>query len=152
MGYRFRLETVLRVRRIQEERARAELLSARLGERAATDERDRRGALIDVARAAGLPDGSRLAWGTARDEHDRLAGALDAARAAEVAAADLTTRSLDHWEATAADLRGLERLDERHRALWRAERDREEQRRLDETASARAVRGRSDADDVEVPR
>jgi flagellar FliJ protein len=141
MAYRFRLETVLRVRRIQEERARAELLAARTAEQAAGAERGRRGALLDAARAAGLPDGSRLEWTSARDHHDRLAGAVEAARAAEVAAADLTARSLAHWEAAAADLQGLERLDERHRAEWRVEQERAEQQRLDESVAARR-RGR----------
>ncbi|UDY37183.1 flagellar export protein FliJ [Dermatobacter hominis] len=147
MAYRFRLETVLRVRRIQEERARAELLAARTAEHAATTEHDRRGAVLDAARAAGLPDGSRLQWTAARDHHERLASAVEAARAAEVAAADLTSRSLAHWESAAADLKGLERLDERHRAEWRAEQERTEQKRLDEGAAARARDRRRTTDD-----
>ena len=147
MGYRFRLETVLRVRRIQEERARAELLAARTAEQAAAEEHGRRAALLDAARAAGLPDGSRLQWTSARNEQDRLAGALEAARAAEVAAADLTTRSLEHWEATVADLKGLERIDERHREQWRLEQERAEQQRLDETAAARFASRRRPTDE-----
>jgi flagellar FliJ protein len=140
MAYRFRLETVLRVRRIQEERAKADLLAARLAEQAATAEREHRDSLLEAARAAGLPDGSRLEWTAARDQQERLASAVEAARAAEVSAADLTARSLSHWEAAAADLKGLERLDERQRAEWRAEQDRAEQQRLDESAAARARR------------
>ena len=135
--YRFRLESVLRVRRVQEDRARAQLARARLEEleaRRATEVR--RGRLrrnMDVGMPSGDPDN----WKAHRDRSDRLAAAVTASQAAELHAAELSTRRLEDWERAAADLRALERLDERHRDEWRAEQLRDEQRVLDEISTRR---------------
>lgn len=130
--YRFRLESVLRVRRVQEERARAQLARARLEEleaRRATEER--KGRLRRHAEV-GLPSGDGVMWKAQRDRGERLAAAVAASHVAELHAAELSTRRLEDWERAAADLRALERLDERQRDLWRGEQLREEQRTLDE--------------------
>lgn len=139
-GYRFRLEPVLRVRRLQEERARASLAMARRAEQEAVAETGRRRGLLAAARDAGLPDGSRLAWGSARDSQDRLAAAVMVSQMAEAHAADLALGSLAQWEDAAVALRTLERLDERSREVWNEEQRQAEQRDLDELTSARAAR------------
>lgn len=139
-GYRFRLEPVLRVRRLQEERARASLAMARRAEQDAVSESGRRRGLMAAARDAGLPDGSRLAWSAARDSQDRLAAAVMVSQMAEAHAADLAIGNLAHWEEAAVALRTLERLDEGSREVWAEEQRRLEQRDLDELTSARAAR------------
>lgn len=139
-GYRFRLEPVLRVRRLQEERARAALSMARRAEQDALAESGRRRGLMAAARSAGLPDGSRLEWSTARDSQDRLATAVMVSQVAEAHAADLALGNLANWEEAAIALRTLERLDEHSRAAWDEEQRRLEQRDLDELTSARAAR------------
>jgi flagellar protein FliJ len=139
-GYRFRLEPVLRVRRLQEERARAALAMARRAEQDAQAETGRRRGLMAAARDAGLPDGSRLQWAAARDRQDRLAQAILVSQMAEAHAADLAAGNMAHWEEAALALRTLERLDERSREVWNEEQRRNEQRDLDELTSARAAR------------
>ena len=64
-----------------------------------------------------------------------LLGCCYCATAAALHAAELSTRRLEDWERAAADLRALERLDERHRDEWRAEQLRDEQRVLDEIST-----------------
>lgn len=146
-GYRFRLEPVLRVRRLQEERARAALAMSRRAEQDAVAETGRRRGLFAAARDAGLPDGSRLAWNAARDSQDRLATAVMVSQMAEAHAADLALGNLAHWEEAAIALRTLERLDERSREVWNEEQRRVEQRDLDELTSARAARTGSRQDE-----
>jgi len=135
--YRFRLDSVLRVRRVQEERARAQLAKARLEEveaRRATEVRRRR---LRRSLDVGLPSGDPADWKVGRDRNDRLAAAVHASQAAELHALELTARRLGEWERAAADLRALERLDERYREQWRSEQLREEQRTLDEISTRR---------------
>ncbi|CAN5435391.1 hypothetical protein BH10ACT3_BH10ACT3_15470 [soil metagenome] len=141
-GYRFRLEPVLRVRRIQEERARAQLAMSRRAEADAAAETGRRRGLFAAARNAGLPDGSQRQWSAERDRQDRLAAAVISAQTAEAHAADLAFGNLSKWEEAAVALRTLERLDERSREVWNEEQRQVEQRDLDELTSARAARTR----------
>lgn len=141
-GYRFRLEPVLRVRQLQEERARASLAMARRAEAEAREQTTRRRGLLAAARAAGLPDGSRHAWSQERDRQDRLAGALLASQVAEAHAADLATRELGRWEEAVVALRTLERLDERKREEHRIEQGQAEQKVLDELVNARTATAR----------
>ncbi|MCZ7527710.1 MAG: flagellar export protein FliJ [Acidimicrobiia bacterium] len=134
--YRFRLETVLRVRRIQEEQARAALVVAN----------------HDVARAAAAV--------TARYEHlarmprpDRpvQAGAFLAAQAALAGAAravsearhchrrvaDVADERRRSWQQTATRVSSLERLDERHRDEHGREVRRQEDREVDDLVVTR---------------
>lgn len=133
--YRFRLESVLRVRRVQEDRARAELALARIAEAEARERTVRRRGLLSRASEVGLPSGDTTTWGAQRDRMDRLAAAVTASHAAEAHAADLSRNRLEAWEHAAAELRMLERLDERHREEWRDEQLRAEQKTLDEIAN-----------------
>lgn len=139
-GYRFRMESVLRVRRLQEEQARATMLQARLEESRARTETGRRWGLFRRAADAGLPDGEGSAWVAERDRQERLAMAVLASRAAEQHAVDVAATRLADWEAAARDLATMERLDERQRALFVQGVLAAEQRELDEQATMRAAR------------
>lgn len=136
--YRFRLDSVMRVRRVQEERARAELALARLAEAEAAAQTTRRRGLLRRATEDGLPSGTATDWTAQRDRSDRLAAAVSASQVAELHAADLTQRRLGDWERAAAELRMLEKLDERHAAVWQADQLREEQKVLDEISPRRS--------------
>lgn len=130
--YRFRLDSVMRVRRVQEERARAQLALARLAEADAREATVQRRGLLRRTVDAGLPSGDTQRWGAQRDRLDRLAAAVTASHLAELHAVDISQRRLVDWEHAAKELRALERLDERNREVWQAEQLREEQRVLDE--------------------
>lgn len=135
--YRFRLESVMRVRKVQEDQARAQLARARLDEleaRRATS--TRRVRLRDVT-DAGLPSGGSGSWRGQRVRIDRLAAAVTASHVAELHAAELSGQRLREWERAAADLRALERLDERSREAWREEELRAEQQAVDEISTRR---------------
>lgn len=135
--YRFRLESVMRVRKVQEDQARAQLARARLDEleaRHATSQR--RSRLRDVT-DAGLPSGDPGSWRGQRDRVDRLAAAVTASHVAELHAAELSSQRLQEWERAAAELRAMERLDERSRDEWRVEQLRDEQRVVDEISNRR---------------
>lgn len=133
--YQFRLESVLRVRRVQEDRARAQLARARLDEaEALRATKERRGRLRRAEQAV-MPTSEPTEWRSQRDRTDRLAAAVTASHLAEVHAAELSGSRLEQWERAAADLRALERLDERTREEWRAEQLRDEQRTIDEIST-----------------
>ena len=135
--YRFRLESVLRVRRVQEERSRAELAMARFAELDAKQATARRVGLLRRAQDTGYSDGPTEEWSRQRDRSDRLAAAVTASHVAELHAAELTMRRLEDWERAAQELRALERMDEHKRAEWRLEQGREEQKALDEIVTGR---------------
>jgi flagellar FliJ protein len=130
--YRFRLESVLRVRRVQEERSRAELAMARLAELEAQKATARRVGLLRRMSDEGLPSGASVEWANQRARSDRMAAAVTASQVAQLHAAELSQRRLADWERAARDLRALERLDERQREEWLVEQGREEQKVLDE--------------------
>ncbi len=119
--YRFRLETVLRVRRIEEEGAKHTLRAASAALRAAIDQRDharhRYLTFADAERAVctleGLLD-ARLHAGLLADEVTRTErAAIDAANKAAL--------SRLQWSMAARRVAILERLDERRRAEHAAE-------------------------------
>lgn len=147
-GYRFRLESVLRVRRVQEERAKAELAMARLAEIEARGRTSRRRAALERALDLGLPNGPSRSWMAEHERHERLASAVTASQLAEIHAADLSLMRLRDWEQAATDLHTLEKLDDRSREQWRAEQLAEEQKALDELANARR---RDDGTEREEP-
>lgn len=139
-GYRFRLEPAMRVRRLQEENARARLARARIAADQAMSETARRRSLLDRVREPRSSEASTDDWQEARDRRDRLAAALRAAQSAEAHALDIALGHQSNWEEAAAELKVLERLDERSREEWRLEQNRAEQKELDELATARSVR------------
>ncbi|HTO00145.1 MAG TPA: flagellar FliJ family protein [Microthrixaceae bacterium] len=139
-GYRFRLEPAMRVRKLQEENARARLARARLAADQAMNETSRRRGLLNRDREPRSSDASAHDWNSERDRRDRLAAALRAAQSAEAHALDVALGYQSNWEEAAAELKVLERLDERSREEWRLEQNRAEQKELDELATARSVR------------
>jgi flagellar export protein FliJ len=145
--YRFRLETVARVRRVREEQARAELLESRRKLDQAQDEMRRRIESYDQRprrKGAVAPPTVRAD----RDHDDRLADAVTAAMAAESAAQSLVFRRVDEWVEAARETATLDRLDRRRREEHEAEVLRQEQRELDDLAASR--RDAAD-DDVDRP-
>jgi flagellar biosynthesis chaperone FliJ len=139
-GYRFRLEAVLRVRRLQEEQARAALLQARRDESEAQQEHRRRVGLLRLRARVTTPEGPTAAFLAERDRRERLAGAVLASRAAELHAVQASGTRLRDWERAARDLATLERLDERQREEFVSEVLAAEQRATDEQATMRAAR------------
>lgn len=147
--YRFRLETVARVRRVREEQARADLLESRRKLDEAQEEMRRRIESYDQRprrRGAAPPSTFRAE----RDHDDRLADAVTAAMAAESAAQSLMFRRVDEWVAAARETAALDRLDRRRREEHEAEALREEQRELDDLAAGRRVAARVDDDVVDL--
>lgn len=142
-GYRFKLESALRVRRLQEESARARLAHARLEYDQAVAETSRRRGILNRARAEmDTEESSTGDWQRERERLDRLALSLKAQQLAEAHAFDTARHTHDHWSESLQDLRALERLDEAQREQWRIEALKAEQVELDELSSAREVRRR----------
>jgi len=135
--YRFRLETVLRVRRVEEEGAKHALRAANMALAAAIDQRDharaRYRAFADAERDVCTLDellDARLRAGLLADEVARCAGqAMDAARAAALARAQ--------WSFAARRVAILERLCERRRAEHVAEELRAEAAIVDDIVTSR---------------
>jgi flagellar biosynthesis chaperone FliJ len=138
--YRFRLEAVLRVRRIEEERAMGELLLANRAMAEAEAELDRR---LDHYRTVTGAQGmvSQEAYLVARSRQDAAAAGVVAAGAARLAAEAEAERKRAIWAGCATRVRALERLDERRRDEHAGEVLREEIIVLDEVASATRMIG-----------
>jgi len=134
--YRFRLEAVLRVRRLQEDVARAALADATATVAGAEAAEARAARWLDGLRAQPLPAGP-AAW----DAHRRVQlSAADelAARTSEVAHARAEQRARQRELADARTrVRALERLDERRRAEHAREAARQEERAADDLVTSR---------------
>jgi flagellar export protein FliJ len=139
--FNFRLDGVLRVRRIREDVARAEALRANLALHAAetlVTTRDER------YRALVRPSGPM-----SHDTYEQTLWSLDQAAAAtkfaaagrDMAAGDAATARAG-WSQRRQELRAIERLHERALAAHRAELRREEDRLSDELALVRHHTGR----------
>jgi flagellar export protein FliJ len=139
-AYRFRMASVLRIRRLQEEQARAALLRARAAEAEATQRTTSRRDRLHRAVEAGFGGGTTGGWRAEQDQRERLGEAVVAAKAAELWAAELASSSLADWDDAARELGIVERIEEHHRARWVAETIAAEQKDLDEQAVARFVR------------
>jgi flagellar export protein FliJ len=135
-AYRFRLDSVLRVRQLQERVAAQQLAVA---------VRDLHSARAELACArrslAGLaaPSG-RLTVGEVHWVHAQSGRMSERACtcAAEVdAAAEVARQATQAWGSARQRTAMLERLDERHMALWRSELDRSEAVALDDLATGR---------------
>jgi flagellar protein FliJ len=148
--YSFSLAKVLRIRRIQEEQAAAELAAARAGAAAvAAKEAGAAHALASRCAQGGLqPAVSFLAWA----ETTMLAGeALSDARAdAEAADQDVEDRRRA-WSSAAVRVSALEHLDERGREAHQLERCREETKTTDDIVISRSGSRRTDQGDTPCP-
>ena len=136
--YRFRLDSVLRVRRAHEELARQELVQANRRLRSAM-EAHRRESLrySQLTATVGLLEGSDFR--RERAETELAAATLEAARIVmDAAAAEAATRYVG-WTEAARQVAVLERLDDRRRAEHRAEEIRAEVAVADDLTGARFV-------------
>jgi flagellar export protein FliJ len=133
--YRFALESVLRLRRAQEEAARMALATANRGLHHAT--LAYRGALARYEDVT-LDDGHQdvASFRRERDQAERRADALAAALATVDRASQEVRRRHSDWSAAAQLVAALEHLDERRRAEWRIEEQRAEMAAIDESALA----------------
>jgi flagellar protein FliJ len=134
--YAFGLAQVLRVRRIEEDRAAAGLAAARLAAAAAEERVDgRRQALAGMAPPGRpAPAGAFLAW------HDGVGRAGDAFTAAGIAHAGAQATVGDRraeWSAAAMRVAALERLDDRRRQSHTAGARRVEAARVDDLVASR---------------
>jgi flagellar export protein FliJ len=136
-AYRFRLDSVLRVRRLQEQAAAQRLaLAARELHAAEAGLARARDALGGLSAPSGQVSADAVHWSQAQS-----ARMSDTARqrAEEVEAADVATRQAkEAWGSARQRTAMLERLDERHVAVWRAELDRREVAERDDLTTARA--------------
>jgi flagellar FliJ protein len=134
--YRFRLEAVLRVRRLQEDVARAALAEATTAVAAAEAEQARARSWLDDLRAQPPPAGA-AAWEAARCVQLAAADEL-AARGTDVDAARAEQRARQAALAEARTrVRALERLDERRRAEHALEVARQDERAVDDLVTSR---------------
>jgi hypothetical protein len=137
--YRFRLEQVLRVRRVQADQAAGALGVARRSEAdAVAAERVRLHALTERSRPAGSYRAGQLlveraVWDAEIDSLHRLA-------AVRVAAGLVTGERRDGWTAASRRVKALELLDDRRREEHRIDSDRAEARRVDDLVASRFVR------------
>jgi flagellar export protein FliJ len=138
--FRFRLDQVLHVRQVQEDRARFELLSANRDAHLAAVRVDERLAVYagrqmpagpqsyaDFERAVFLLDSGAAAVGTARASHRESLAVVDTRRA--------------EWTDARRRVAALERLEERRRAEHAIEVQRAEDQLVDDLVVARHARG-----------
>jgi flagellar FliJ protein len=148
--YTFSLTKVLRVRRLQEEQAAAELAAARAtAAAAAAKEAGAAHALASRCARGGLqPAVSFLAWA----ETTMLAGeALSDAKAEVQTAHEDVENRQEEWSSAAARVSALEHLDERGREAHELERRREETKTVDDIVTVRSGSRRTDQGDAPCP-
>lgn len=136
--YRFPLETVLRVRRIEEDRVKAELLAANRAVTSAHQSVDRRAAHLDAVPPA--PGGTAATFMRGRAHQMQAAASLGHARGVLVARQQVAAERRDEWSGARSRVASLERLDDRMRDEHAIEANREDQRLVDDLVSARFAR------------
>ena len=138
--FRFRLEQVLRVRRLQEDIARAALLHANHEAKNAADAVNAR--IADYA-AASRPSGAQTyeAFNRMQFELDNSAGAITVARAEYRRALEVVDQHRADWTAARQRVAALERLEQRRRDEHAIEARRAEDRLVDDLVVARHARG-----------
>lgn len=138
-AYRFRLDTVLRVRRIEEGRAVAALADANRA-LVAADEHLNQG--LDRYRRVEDPTGSLPATSflAARARQDLVASSVVAAGTGKLRAEAHVDIRRDEWSAAATRVAALERLDERRREEHALEVSRHEILEVDDMVSGRVAR------------
>jgi flagellar export protein FliJ len=138
--YHFGLNSVMRLRKMEEEQARSFLLESQTDVDHATAELDSRLAAIGSARPhPGRSLGPEFA--EERDQLERHAIAVIAARSAEANALSIMRTARSEWEDAARRVRSLERLNERHHETWLLESTRRAQVVTDEIAQTHRRRG-----------
>ncbi len=134
--FRFRLATVLRVRRVQEDQARAALLAAHRDAsqagKAVTDALLAYSATPSLLGSHGHDDFER-----ARFRLEHAAGAVEFTRFRQRVALDLVEERRTEWMATHQRVAALERLETRRRGEHALEEQRAEDRVMDEIVVAR---------------
>jgi flagellar FliJ protein len=135
-AYRFRLDSVLRVRQLQERAAAQRLaLAVRELQCARAELASARRALAGLAAPEGRLSAGTVQWTQAQS--DRMSeGARRRADEVETAE-ELARLATQDWGTARQRMATLERLDERHLALWRTEFDRSEGLALDDLTTAR---------------
>lgn len=138
--FRFRLEHVLRVRRLQEDMARAALMTAHHDARAAADVLNAR---VEDYTSAPRPSGAQTYddFNRTQSHLDNAAGAIDAARAVYSRALDVVDARQHAWAAARQRVAALERLEARRRDEHAIELRRAEDRLVDDLVVARHARG-----------
>jgi flagellar export protein FliJ len=131
----FRLASVLKVRRIQEDIARAEVLGANRDVSAGWTDVERRNAYLE-ARQGVFQSGTSAAFIGAVTAGIARASDLSAARAAHQLATEVAADRTVEWSAAAARVKALESLEERHRTAVRAADEASAQRASDDRSSA----------------
>lgn len=135
MDQSFRLAGLLRLRRLEEERAAAGLAAANAATREAEDERDE---LTTVMAGTIFPRHTdENAWRSAVAARASLTALVGEAAVAVDVAVRRGEIAAEDWTAARTRVAMLDKLAERHEALVRAEEDRAEQQLLDEVASRR---------------
>jgi flagellar export protein FliJ len=117
--YDFRLEAVRRVRRLQEEQARADLRRMSLAVTSAEQQlvaMGERYAAVTAARAGGQGPQSTEAFLAGLARHQLAADTVTAARDAVRAAGDELDQARAAWQQAAGRVTALDKLDERLRA------------------------------------
>jgi flagellar export protein FliJ len=131
----FRLASVLRVRRIQEDVARADLTRANRAVGDAWTDVERREAYLDV-RSGQLENGTSAAFIGALTAGIARASDLSSARAAHELAKRAAAERAAAWSESAARVKALESLEERHRTELRTADEAAAQRASDDRAGA----------------
>lgn len=134
MSRPFSLGAVLRVRKVQEDQARANVAASQARTWRAFSEHARREALLDGRPAPGSPEASR--WLAAVAGNLALAADAHSARLALLSAEQDTAAALESWSRAAIAAKGIEHLADRHAAEVRLEQERAEQRVSDDRAGA----------------
>jgi flagellar FliJ protein len=138
--FRFRLEQVLRVRRLQEDLARAALQHAHRDARTAADAVNAR---IEAYGAAARPEGTQTydTFNQMQSHLDHAAGAITVARGIYAHAVAAVDERRAEWAAARQRVAALERLEERRRDEYAIEARRAEDRLVDDLVVARHARG-----------
>jgi flagellar export protein FliJ len=138
--FRFRLEQVLRVRRLQEDIARGALMHASREARTAADAVNAR---VAEYTTAARPGGTQSydTFNRMQSRLDNAAGAITIARAGYRQALDVVQDRRAEWAAARQRVAALERLEERRREEHAVEARRAEDRLVDDLVVARHARG-----------
>jgi flagellar FliJ protein len=134
----FRLASVLRVRRVQEEISRAQLIRANADARTAWTEAQRRE--MRLAARRGPVDGAAAGYLGSITAGLARASDLSAARAAHQLAADTAADRAAGWTEAAARVQALEDLEDRHRAHEIEAQQKAEQKESDDRSATRLAK------------
>ncbi|WP_024286292.1 flagellar export protein FliJ [Cellulomonas sp. KRMCY2] len=133
MAHPFRLAGLLRLRRLQEDEAAAELARTHAQRRAAEKRRDD---TAEMLAGTTLPrHGDELTWQAAIAGRAALTGLVGEATATVAAINARVQAATDEWSAARTRATTLTKLEERHGLEVHAEEDRAEQAVLDEAAA-----------------